>query len=253
MLTPIALLLLTVCVAGWSLWERRHTWTCPWERWTNAVIILLVGTVSLHDRTLGQFLSDPLHRLLGVWNVEDVLGDASAILAAGVMCHLFVYRLLGRSHVQDFMNRRVVIPGSIAVALVSALFVAGQGWATEGAVTHIPVSNVYLQAYKVTMSLIMIYLLSLATRALWILRREGRHRDVAHAYLASCLIGMGISIVRIGNALLGIYLVPSWVYASIVSVSIAAFCYGSMMSWERKISRLQELVTPERREPEPLR
>lgn len=243
MLTPIWLLLATAGVAVWSLWRRRFGWCNPWERGTNLVIVLIIFGMLFSDQVLGEWLCDPLHRLLGVWNIEDIISDYCVIAAGAGACHLFIYRVLDRHYVQRWMNRWVLLPGIVSFAILSATFILGKGYAVEEGMDAPPYDG-WMQVYKVVVGVVLGYFLILACRVLLLLRREERHRQVASLYLLSCGAGMVLSGVKVWTAILGFYIMPHWIYVIIMSVGISSFCLGALLSWDRRVKHFYSPPSP---------
>lgn len=250
MLAPFPLLLGTVTVAVWSLWRRRATWRNRWDRATNLVIVLAAVAMFTSDNILGMWTLNPLHRLLGIWSVEDVVSDCAMIAAASMACHMFIYRVLPPRYARACMNRWVIAPGIFGATVLVVTFVHGRGFAAETTLLYaVADMDPWLTLYRMVVAFSVAYLLGVATRVLLILRREPRHRPVADLYITACLLGIVISNIRFWSALSGVWVVPHLIYVGLIVTGFSAFCLGAVVSLERR--KIAEVPIIKFVEPEP--
>lgn len=240
-MTVTSLVVITLGCLAWSLWTRRVTWSCRWEVAATLNLALQGCAVVLMSPTMSELAGPALYGLTGIWNLEDYLGHGCGIVAAAAI----VYHTLGRlgdDHVlQAKFTRYVQYPATVCIPLLLATFTAGQGAAVYRADFFDVPTDLWLAAYWLLLCAFLIYLLGYASRALLVLRRDPRSRNVADIYLAASVAGMAACAVRIITALLdgrhsldGSWLI--WIFACVCG---AGFAFGSASSWRRRVKWLR--------------
>jgi hypothetical protein len=230
------LITITLLCIAWSLWIRRVTWSCRWEVAATLNIALQGATVLLMTPLASETLGHWLHSLTGMWNLEDYLGHDMYVVAASAI----VYNSLGRLHddhaMQTTFKQYVERPATLCIPLLLATFSLGNGAAIYSADFFELHTDLWLGVYWMLLCGTLIYLLGYGSRALMILRKDPRSRNVANIYLAASISGILACTVRIVTVL-----VPSlqpiengtlvWVFACMCG---AGFALTSAHSWRIK-------------------
>ncbi|MGE2716639.1 hypothetical protein ACQI4L_21495 [Mycolicibacterium litorale] len=236
-----SLITITLACLAWSLWVRRVTWSCRWEVAATLNIALQACAVALMSPAASEALGPAMHRLTGVWNLEDYIGHDCYIVAATAV----VYNSLGRlgdDHVlQEKFRQYIQYPATLCIPLLLAAFSMGNGANVYRPDFFDVPTDFWLDIYWVLLCGMLAYLLVYASRALLVLRRDPRSRRIANVYLAASAAGVIACGVRVTTALFddlhavsGSFVV--WTFACLCG---AAFAFGSAHSWRRRVHWLR--------------
>ena len=192
------LIVITLSCITWSLWIRRVTWGCRWEVAATLNIALQGAAVFLMSPFASATIGQGLHRLTGMWNLEDYIGHDCYVVAASAI----VYNALGRLQEDDAMQlafkQYVERPATLCIPLLLATFSVGNGAAIYRPDFFDVPTDFWLSTYWLLLCGMLIYLLVYGSRALLILRRDPRSRRIANIYLlasASGVVACGIRII----------------------------------------------------------
>ena len=235
-MTITVLIAITLGCVAWSLWIRRVTWSSRWEVAATLNIALQGLAVLLMSPWASETIGHVLHRLTGMWNLEDYLGHDAYIVAASAV----VYNALGRLQDDHAMQRTfkqfVERPATLCIPLLLATFSFGNGGAIYRADFFEVPTDFWLAAYWVLLCGTLIYLLGYGARALLVLRKDPRSRRIANVYLLASISGMAACVVRITTSF-----VPAlqpiengtlvWIFACGCG---AGFALASAHSWRVK-------------------
>lgn len=228
-----ALITATLAAVAYSLWIRRHTWLSRWEAGASLNIALQGCAVLLMSPWASATLGPPLRRIIGLWNVEDLLGHLCLIVAVTAIIHHGLARLTHESHIPRLFRKHVAVPLRLGVPLLVSVFViADEAYHPDLFPAH--VSNVWLGTYWLVLGGLLIYLLSYASRVLLILRADPRSTATVDLYLISAAFGVAANLIQMGTAWAGIDItLPVWFCACLAAIG---FAYGSARSWQAKIA-----------------
>jgi hypothetical protein len=196
----------------------------------QGVAVLLMSPLA--SETLGHWL----HALTGKWNLEDYIGHDLYVVAASAV----VYNALGRLQDDHAMQRTfkqyVELPATLCIPLLLATFTLGNGARIYRPDFFEVPTDFWLSAYWLLLCGTLIYLLGYGSRALMVLRKDPRSRNVANVYLIASFSGIMACVVRIITSL-----VPSlqsieggtlvWTFACLCG---AGFALTSAHSWRIK-------------------
>lgn len=196
----VALIALTLCCIAWSLWIRRVTWTCRWEVAATLNIALQGAAVLLMSPWASHTIGHTLYRLTGKWNLEDYLGHDCYIVAASAIVYNALGRLQDDNALQASFKQYVERPATLCIPLLLATFSVGNGAAIyRDDFFQVP-TDFWLAAYWVLLCGTLIYLLGYGSRALLILRKDPRSRQIANIYLVASASGIMACVIRIITA-----------------------------------------------------
>lgn len=237
------LLAITIVLMGWSLWIRRMTWSCRWEIAASLNIALQALAVLLMSPLASQTLGPLLHRLTGMWNVEDYLGHDAYVVAASAIVYNTLGRLQDDDVLQQTFRQYVERPATLCIPILLATFSMSAGAAIYHPDFFELHTDIWLTAYWVVLCGMLLYLLGFGARALLILRRDPRSRWTADVYLIATASGMLACTVRIVTAC-----VPTlqsttsallvWAFACSCGV---VFAMAAAQSWRSKTRWLTEI------------
>lgn len=81
-----------LCTTIYGLWMRRRTFGCRWEGAKTLAAVSAAAAAYLTSAPASRLLSEPLHRVTGVWNFEDLLGHVFAITCSMTAVYIFLIR-----------------------------------------------------------------------------------------------------------------------------------------------------------------
>lgn len=232
-----ALIIITLASIAWSLWIRRVTWHCRWEVAATLNIALQGCAVALMSPLSAETLGVALHRITGEWNLQNYVGHDCYIVAASAIVYNAVGRLADDDALQASFKQYVERPATLCIPLLLATFSLSYGSKTYARDFFELPTDFWLTVYWLLLCGTLAYLLTFGSRALLVLRRDPRSRNIANLYLVASASGIAACVVRIITALipplqgsLGAGLV--WFFACLCG---AGFAVTSAQSWRQKI------------------
>jgi hypothetical protein len=168
-----------------ALWVTRRAWYVPWERPATINVALQTLDVLIVMPQWDYWISTKLHALTGVWNCEELIGHVGYMIGMFSLLYLVASRLeMTPAEWRSFIQYRILLPISLAIPLMVALFVQGPGKAYV-ADTIATDTTKWLHAYWLTMVAFVAYILVQVFNGLRVLRRDPRSRKAATAYLCA--------------------------------------------------------------------
>lgn len=228
-----ALVIATLAAILCSLWVRRYTWRSRWESGATLNIALQGCAVLLMSHWASVVLGPPLHRIVGLWNVQHLLGHICWIFAVAAIIQHGLTRLVNEKQVRGLLGKYVARPLWVGIPLLVTVFViADESHHLD--MFAAPVSDVWLGAYWAVLGGLLIYLLSYACRVLLILREDPRSTATVDLYLISAGFGVAANLIQMGTAWAGVDVaLPVWLCACL---GATGFAYGSARSWQAKLA-----------------
>jgi hypothetical protein len=231
------LIAITLGCIAWSLWIRRLTWSSRWEFAATLNIALQGGAVVLMSPWASETLGHVLHALTGKWNLEDYIGHDLYIVAASAVVYNALGRLQDDHSLQRTFKQYVEYPATLCIPLLLVTFTLGNGAKIYKADFFQVPTDFWLNLYWLLLCGMLIYLLGYGARALLVLRKDPRSRQVANIYLVASAAGVAACLVRLATAFIpplqthdgGTILV--WVFACMCG---AGFAITSAESWRNK-------------------
>lgn len=216
-----------------SLWIRRHTWRSRWEAGASLNIALQGCAVLLMSPWASATLGPLLHRAVGLWNVEDLIGHLCLMVAVTAIIDHGLARLADEHQVRGFLRKHVAVPLQLGGLLLVAVFVvADEGYHPDLFRAHI--GNLWLGAYWLVLGGLLIYLFAYAGRVFLILRLDPRSTATVYMYLLSTAFGIAAHAIQMGTAWAGLDVsLPIWLCACL---GATGFAYGSARSWRAKVA-----------------
>jgi hypothetical protein len=230
------LIVITLVCIAWSLWIRRVTWSCRWEVAATLNIALQGIAVLLISPWASETIGRWLHALTGMWNLEDYIGHDAYIVAASAVIYNALGRLADDHAMQKSFKLYVELPATICIPLLLATFSFGNGATIYRADFFQVPTDFWLNTYWLLLCGTLIYLLVYGARALMVLRKDPRSRQIANIYLVASASGILACTVRIVTA----YVTPLQTVAGATLVWIfacgcgAGFALTSAQSWRMK-------------------
>lgn len=105
-----------------ALWIRRKSFNCRWEGAASVVPSSAAGAAYLTSAPATNEVGIALHRLTGLWNLEDILGHLCVLICASAAVYLFLVRFGDTESVQELYTRWVVFPLTVLIPVSFALY-----------------------------------------------------------------------------------------------------------------------------------
>jgi len=231
------LIFITLASIAWSLWIRRVTWHCRWEVAATLNIALQGSAVALMSPLCSEHLGVALHNITGVWNLQNYIGHDCYIVAASAIVYNAVGRLAEDDALQASFKQYVERPATLCIPLLLATFTLSSGSKTYALDFFALRTDFWLSVYWVLLCGTLSYLLIFGSRALLVLRKDPRSRNIANLYLVASASGISACVVRIITALIPAFQGPVgtatiWVFACLCG---AGFALTSGQSWRQKV------------------
>ena len=236
-----ALIIITLASIAWSLWIRRVTWHCRWEVAATLNIALQGCAVALMSPLCADTLGVVLHNITGEWNLQNYVGHDCYIVAASAI----VYNVVGRLEDDDALQRSfkqwVERPATLCIPLLLATFTLSYGSKTYASDFFALRTDFWLSVYWVLLTGTLSYLLIFGSRALLVLRRDPRSRNIANLYLIASASGICACMVRMVTAVIPPFQGPVgaalvWLFACLCG---AGFALTSAQSWRQRLRWFQ--------------
>ena len=236
-----ALIVITLASIGWSLWIRRVTWHCRWEVAATLNIALQGFAVALISPMSAETLGVALHKITGEWNLQNYIGHDCYIVAASAIVYNVVGRLEDDDTLQQSFKQWVERPATLCIPLLLATFTLSHGSKTYARDFFALPTDFWLSVYWVLLTGTLAYLLTFGSRALLVLRKDPRSRNIATLYLFASGSGIAACAVRMITAL--IPPLQGTMSAGLVWFFCcscgAAFALTSARSWLQKVKWFQ--------------
>jgi hypothetical protein len=239
-----ALITITLASIAWSLWIRRVTWHCRWEVAATLNIALQGCAVALMSPLSSETLGVALHRITGEWNLQNYVGHDCYIVAASAIVYNAVGRLEDDHALQASFKQYVERPATLCIPLLLATFSLSGGSKAYARDFFALRTDFWLSVYWVLLTATLAYLLVFGSRALLVLRKDPRSRNIANAYLVASASGVSACAVRMVSAVIPALQGPVatgliWLFACGCG---AGFALTSAQSWRQKIRWFQRPV-----------
>lgn len=226
------LIVATLALIAYSSWIRRDTW---WSRWEAAASLALVleGAALLLMSPWGATAIGPiLHRGLGAWNVQQMLGHLCLIAAITANIYHMLVRLADPEQVRSIMRRQLMVPVWVGITLmVPSYLLADQEYRID--MFAAARTDSWLTVYELVGCAVVLYLSAYVSRLMLTLREDPRAKSTIDLFLvsmsfaaAACLIVAGSAWVDGDDASPAIWLC--------ICLSVGTFAYGSARSWVAK-------------------
>jgi hypothetical protein len=234
-----------VCAAlfgiAYSLWQRRITWACPWERILTLSVAFQGAGLALGS-PLGNPLDGVLQQVTGLYGLSTLVGTLMGIGAMAAFTYAALSRAVTPRRLDWFSPRFIRLPGASAGSFLIFDCLLTDMHNHPGAL-HSSHPHGCVIAYWLVFCGVKLYLLFGAGFAFMLLRRFPRHRRIAEMYLAACVCGMAANITRIATLPLPQYRpvadVLVWIFCSLWA---AGFTLAAAHSWRRKVQVFQPLL-----------
>ena len=239
-----ALITITLASIAWSLWIRRVTWHCRWEVAATLNITLQGCAVALISPLSSHTLGVVLHNITGAWNLQNYIGHDCYIVAASAIVYNAVGRLEDDEALQASFKQWVERPATLCIPLLLATFSLSYGSSIYASDFFALRTDVWLSVYWVLLTGTLAYLLVFGSRALLVLRRDPRSRNIANLYLIASASGISACLVRGVTAVIPPFQGPVsaglvWFFCCTCG---AGFALTSANSWRQKLKWFQRPV-----------
>jgi hypothetical protein len=239
-----ALIIITLASITWSLWIRRVTWHCRWEVAATLNIALQGCAVVLMSPLASHTVGVVLHNITGEWNLQNYVGHDCYIVAASAIVYNAVGRLEDDDALQASFKQWVERPATLCIPLLLATFSLSYGSRTYASDFFALRTDFWLSVYWVLLTGTLAYLLVFGSRALLVLRKDPRSRNIANLYLVASASGLSACLVRMVTAVIPAFQGPVgaglvWFFACMCG---AGFALTSANSWRQKLKWFQRPV-----------
>jgi hypothetical protein len=226
------LIVATLALITYSSWVRRDTW---WSRWEAAASLALVleGCALLLMSPWGATAIGPiLHRGLGVWNVQQMLGHLCLIVAILANIYHMLVRLADPDQVRSIMRRQLIIPVWFGITLmVPSYLLADQEYRPD--MFAAATTSAWLIVYELVGCAVVLYLSGYVSRLMLILRKDPRAKATIDLFLVSMAFAAAACLVVIGSTWGGGDHASPAIWAC-VCLAVGTFAFGSARSWQAK-------------------
>jgi len=222
----------------WSFWVRRTAWNCRWERATSLFVfaMLLTGVFTFHLTAdpvgRGLYALTRLHNLGHFFAQVTFLGGICAVVYSAVA------KLTTDKEFAQWFKRRVELPLAVGVALDFALFAASKvSDNPHPDFNTMQTTGVFLSAYWLLYSGMLLYLLYHLTRALIDLWHDEPSRKIVNLYLVANGFLATAALLRVITVIVQSPGGSALFYLSFmchtIAVGILAFAAG--WSWQARV------------------
>jgi hypothetical protein len=222
------------CLA-WCLYRRRISWNCYGERPITLAVALMLLSLAMLVPPFSMPLNLLGHALTGRWNVQGLLAHGLCIAADAAIVYHITWRARYDADFRRAYRTHVELPGTLAFALMFALWLSGNG-------STIPVASLYLVPLDATMRLywlvlcaVLAWMMAYAMRWMIVLRQDPRSRPIVNIYIFAG-----------SNTLLALLVCAAWnltllddasavmIATSLSCIGFVGFATGAATSWSRK-------------------
>ena len=182
-----------------------------------------------------------LHNITGEWNLQNYVGHDCYIVAASAIVYNVVGRLEDDAALQRSFKQWVERPATLCIPLLLATFTLSDGSKTYASDFFALRTDFWLSVYWVLLTGTLSYLLIFGSRALLVLRRDPRSRNIANLYLIASASGISACMVRMVTAGIPPFqgpvgAGPVWLFACLCG---AGFALTSAQSWRQRLRWFQ--------------
>jgi hypothetical protein len=239
-----ALIVITLASISWSLWIRRVTWHCRWEVAATLNIALQGCAVALISPLSSETLGVALHNITGEWNLQNYIGHDCYVVAASAIVYNALGRLEDDNALQASFKQYVERPATLCIPLLLATFTLSRGSKIYASDFFALRTDFWLTVYWVLLTVTLAYLLLFGSRALLVLRKDPRSKNIANLYLVASASGISACAVRMITAVIPPLQGPVaaglvWFFCCLCG---AGFALTSAQSWRQKIRWFQRPV-----------
>jgi hypothetical protein len=239
-----ALIVITLASIAWSLWIRRVTWHCRWEVAATLNIALQGCAVALISPLSSETLGVALHNITGEWNLQNYIGHDCYVVAASAIVYNALGRLEDDNALQASFKQYVERPATLCIPLLLATFTLSRGSKIYASDFFALRTDFWLTVYWVLLTATLAYLLLFGSRALLVLRKDPRSKNIANLYLVASASGISACAVRMITAVIPPLQGPVaaglvWFFCCLCG---AGFALTSAQSWRQKIRWFQRPV-----------
>ena len=228
-----ALSLAAFASIGWCLWVRRLTWRSRWESAATLNVALQGVALLLMSNAASTTIGGLVHRVSGLWNLEDFIGNCCYLLAAVAIAYSVLSRLKDDASMRRSFRQWVERPCTICIPVLVALFTLGNGHRIYRVNFFDVPTNGWLCAYWIVLCGLLIYLLVYSWAGLLSLCADPASRPVAIVYLLASAFGVaacaGAPLEAVDPQGHG---GPVWALACVCAIG---FAIASAYSWRRKV------------------
>lgn len=223
---PLTFLALFACAE--AIWRRRTVWECMWDRAVTVGVVLEGVNIVCMEPSISSPLSPWLHRVTGVWNVQQLGGHLLHI--GGLMCVLYmaISRLkLTAGQRRKMLRKHIELPAVFIVAVEVALFVEG---APDKNIPDLVLTNPspIMWVYWVVMGVSALYISITAIWALSIIARNAACAATANVYIFVCSISVSGVLVGLMDLVDPSPNVMLW---SMARIELIAYSCAALNSW----------------------
>jgi hypothetical protein len=239
-----ALITVTLASIAWSLWIRRVTWHCRWEVAATLNIALQGCAVALISPLSSETVGVALHNITGQWNLQNYIGHDCYVVAASAIVYNVVGRLEHDKALQASFKQYVERPATLCIPLLLAAFSLSYCSSTYARDFFALPTDFWLSVYWLLLCGTLTYLLVFGSRALLVLRKDPRSRNIANLYLIASASGISACVVRMITAVIPPLQSPLtagvvWFFCCLCG---AGFALTSANSWRQKLRWFQRPV-----------
>lgn len=223
-----------VGVSGYCLWVRRGTWRQPWELGSSITVAgMFVCLLLMAPTWWAELLSAPLHSLVGVWDLNNLIGHLAYLVGLVTLVNTLVDRV-NLAAPARFKRRCLELPITIMLPVLIGLFCAAAPAEHTRDLFAAP-PTFWLSVYWLTLCAVAGYLITLLGQLLLVVRRDPRSRVTANLYLATIAVDSGCVVSVILSRMVPDY--PHVVTWLLLCVAASGYALAPAYSWRQKAKR----------------
>lgn len=227
-----------------AAWIRRKSilWRCNWEMAPTANVIGLTICMTLIPPHMDRFWSPILHRIFGVWNMDNLIGHTAYLVGITALMHNVVNRLTLRDRrgriidKRKYIAARITLPATVFLPLHTGLFLIAASDHEIPDMIAAAASTPWLAAYWLVFCAGTLWILEHLIWALLTIRTDPRSRRVSDLYLiaiaADCCCCASLALSAI---------VPTWPCElgwGAMAFATVGYAVAASYSWRQKTKPL---------------
>ena len=234
-MTQSTLTALALCFCGGTIWVRRKTWRMQWDRALTMSFLFQGLGFAICAPAMSHYLGHAMFRITGVEHLNDFFGHVLFICAICLVIYACACRLVPDNELEDLLHK-IELPGAVAGGTMLAAITLSHNLSRKSPSDFLDVPcDFWLRVYWLTYGAIVIYLLCLAARLLWVLRRDPRSRLTSGLYIIAAGLGVVSLAVLLTRTIINPALITrSWIWTP-ASVAGGLATFAATWSWRERM------------------
>lgn len=237
-----AVTIIAIAVLTYTLWVRRITFRCRWERAMTVGLVLQMCTLLLLLPEAASITGYALYHLTGHKLMDAALGECCAVAATFALLYSAICRVVTDQELPDAL----ALPQAVVTITIPTMLGTFMASHAPNLTPHSDIFRVmtdgWLTIFWILFCTTMMYLFGLTIRAMLAVRGDRRVtgwvRRVNNLYIAGCVCGICAVLIRLTTAIIrplqpiedGILI---WIASCIAGIVITTAAAQSWMNKKR--------------------